>query len=110
MIRTKTFEKALCDLRSSINLMPLFVIRKLGIQEAQSTRISLEMVDKSLKWAYGLVENVRVKVEDLHLPTDFVILDTGEEKDDSIILERPFLAIGRALIDVHRGELVLRMH
>ncbi|XP_016167507.1 uncharacterized protein LOC107609953 [Arachis ipaensis] len=70
-IGTITFEKALCDLGSSINLMPLSVMKKLGIQEVQLTRISLEMVDKSLKRAYGVVENVLVKVEDLYLPADF---------------------------------------
>ncbi|XP_015954689.1 uncharacterized protein LOC107479058 [Arachis duranensis] len=109
-IGTITFEKALCDLRSGINLMPLSVMKKLGIQEVQPTRISLEVADKSLKRAFGVEENVLVKVEDLYLPANFVILDTREEKDDSILLGRPFLATGRALIDVERGELVLRMH
>ncbi|XP_016164785.1 uncharacterized protein LOC107607331 [Arachis ipaensis] len=68
------------------------------------------MADKSRKQAYGLVENILVKVENLYLPADFVILDTGEDTDDSIILGRPFLATGRALIDVERRELCLRMH
>ncbi|XP_015970215.1 uncharacterized protein LOC107493672 [Arachis duranensis] len=108
-IGTITFEKALCDLGSSINLMPLSVTKKLGIQEVQPTRFSLEMADKSLKWAYGLVENVLVKVEDLYLPADFVILDTKEDQNDSIILGRPFLATGKALIDVEKGELILRL-
>ncbi|XP_057721385.1 uncharacterized protein LOC130935591 [Arachis stenosperma] len=108
-IGTTIFEKVLCDLRSSINLMSLSVMKKLGIKEVQPTKISLEMVDKSLKWAYGLVENILVKVEDLYLPADFVILDTEKEKNDSIILKRPFLATGKALIDVERGELILRL-
>ncbi|XP_016192758.1 uncharacterized protein LOC107633666 [Arachis ipaensis] len=64
----------------------------LGIQEAQPAKISLEMADKSLKRAYGMVENFLVKVESLYLPADFVILDTGEDRDESIILGRPFLA------------------
>ncbi|XP_016164623.1 uncharacterized protein LOC107607158 [Arachis ipaensis] len=67
------------------------------------------MEDKSLKHAYGMVENVLVKVEDLYLPTGFVILDTGEDKNNSIILGRPFLATKNALIDVGRGELILRL-
>ncbi|XP_057717689.1 uncharacterized protein LOC130932386 [Arachis stenosperma] len=67
-IETITFEKALCDLGYSINLMPLSVMRKLGIQEVQPTKISLEMADKSLKRAYGIVENVLIKVEDLLSP------------------------------------------
>ena len=32
-----------------------------------------------------------------------------EDKEVSIILKRPFLAIGRALIDVQKGELGLRV-
>ncbi|KAL4288034.1 hypothetical protein AHAS_Ahas19G0245800 [Arachis hypogaea] len=105
-----TFEKALCDLGASINLMPLSVMKKLQIQEAQPTRISLQMEDKSLKPAYGLVENILVKVGKFFLPTNFVILDTREDENASIILGRPFLATGRALIDVEEGKLVLRVH
>ncbi|KAL4276553.1 hypothetical protein AHAS_Ahas20G0218700 [Arachis hypogaea] len=90
--------------------MPLSVMKKLQIQEAQPKRIALQMADKSLKPAYGLVENILVKVGKFFLPGDFVILDTGENENASIILGRPFLATGRALIDVEAGELVLRVH
>ena len=99
-IGSTTFEKALCDLGASINLMPLSVMKKLQIQEAQPTRIALQMADKSIKPAYRLVENILVKVGKFFLPADFVILDTGEDENASIILGRPFLATGRALIDV----------
>ncbi|XP_015958393.1 uncharacterized protein LOC107482422 [Arachis duranensis] len=68
------------------------------------------MTDKSLKLAHGVVKNVLVKVEDLFLHADFVVLDMGEDKNSSIILGRPFLATERALVDVEQGELVLRMH
>ncbi|XP_057719660.1 uncharacterized protein LOC130934087 [Arachis stenosperma] len=105
-----TFDKALCDLGSSINLMPLSVMKKQGIQEAQATRITLQMADKSLRQVYGLVENVLVKAGELFLLIDFVILDRGEDTDESIILGRSFLATGRALVDVERGELMLRLH
>ncbi|XP_072084569.1 uncharacterized protein [Arachis hypogaea] len=108
-IGTITFEKALYDLGSSINLMPLSVMRKLGIQEVQLTRISLEMTDKSLKRAYGMVKNVLVKVENLYLSADFMILDTGEARENSIILGKVFLATAKALIDVEKRELILRL-
>ncbi|XP_016199801.1 uncharacterized protein LOC107640816 [Arachis ipaensis] len=109
-IGTITFEKALCDLGSSINLMPLSVMKRLGILEVQHAKISLEMADKSLKMAYGMVENVIVKVEYLYIPADFVILENREDRDESIILGRPFLATAKAIIDVKKGELVLRLH
>ena len=66
------------------------------------------MADNSRKQAYGQVEDMLVKVEGLYIPTDFIVLDTGKEEDESIILGRPFLATARAVIDVDRGELVLQ--
>ncbi|KAL4350366.1 hypothetical protein AHAS_Ahas10G0134800 [Arachis hypogaea] len=90
--------------------MPLSVMKKLQIQEAQPTKIALQMADKSMKPTYGLVENILVKVGKFFLRADFVILDTGEDENASIILGRPFLATGRALIDVEVGELVLRVY
>ena len=102
--------KALCDLGSGINLMPLSVIEKLGIYGVQAAKISLEMTENSRKQAYGLVEDVLVKVEGLYIPTDFIILDTRKEEDECIILGRPFLATAGAIIDVNRGELVLQLN
>jgi len=104
------FEKALYDMESGINLMPLSVMEKLRIFKVQVARISLEMTDKSMKQAYGLVEDVLVKVEGLYIPVDFIILDTGKDGDECIILGRPFLTIARAVIDVDRGELVVQLN
>ncbi|XP_015955390.1 uncharacterized protein LOC107479799 [Arachis duranensis] len=100
--RTITFEKALCGLGSSINFMPLSVMKRPGIQNMQPAKILLEMADKSLKRAYGMVEDVLVKVEDRYLPSNFVILDTEEDRNDSIVLGRFFLATAKALIDVEK--------
>ena len=76
----------------------------------QAAKISLEMADNSRKQAYGQVEDVLVKVEGLYIPADFIILDTGKDEDESIILGRPFLAIAIAVIDVNRGELILQLN
>ena len=40
-IDNSIFEKALCDLGANINLMPLFILRKLGLGKANSTTITL---------------------------------------------------------------------
>jgi len=39
------FEKTLCDLGASINLMPFSIFRKLRMKEPKSTTISLQLVD-----------------------------------------------------------------
>ena len=40
---------------------------------------------------------------------DFVVINIEEDKQVTLLLGRPFLAIGAALIDVKKGELTLRV-
>ena len=51
-----------------------------------------------------------VKIDKLFLLVDFIILDMEEDKDILIILGRPFLATGRTVIDVQKGELTMKVH
>ena len=102
--------KALCDLGSSINLMPLSMMKKLGCGEPKPTRMTLTLADRSISYPFGVLEDVLVKVNELVFPADFVILDMAEDEEMPLILRRPFLATGRALIDVEMGELMLRFH
>ena len=50
-----------------------------------------------------------MKVDKFIFPTDFIILDMQEDKEVPIILGQPFLATRRAMIDVQKGELRLRV-
>ena len=108
-IGNTVFERALCDLGASINLMPLSIFRRLGLGEAKPTTITLQLANRSLKHLRGIIEDVLVKVDKFIFHADFIVLDMEEDKEIPIILGRPFLAIGRALIDVHKGELRLRV-
>ena len=106
-IGNSIFKKALCDLGASINLMSLSIFRRLGLGEACPTTVTLQLTDRSLKHPRGGIEDVLVKVDKFILLTDFIVLDMEEDKEIPIILGRPFLATGKALIDVHKGELKL---
>ena len=108
-IGNSIFERALCDLGASINLMPLSIFRRLGLGEARPTTVTLHLADKSLKHPRGVIEDLLVKVDKFIFPTDFIVLDMEEDKKVPIILGRPFLATGRAIIDVQKGELKLRV-
>ncbi|KAL0289638.1 UNVERIFIED_CONTAM: hypothetical protein Sangu_2609100 [Sesamum angustifolium] len=104
------FEKALCDLGASVNLMSYSIFEKLGMHELTSTIITLQLADRSIKYPRGIVENVLVKVGKFIIPIDFIVLDVEEDKNMSLILGRPFLATSRALIDVQKGQLTLRVN
>ena len=56
-----------------------------------------------------MIEDVLVKADKFIFPTDFIVLDMEEDKKIPIILGRPFLATGRDMIDVQKGELELRV-
>ena len=101
--------KALCDLGASINLMPLSMFKRLNLEEEKSTTIMLQMANQSYKHPRGVIENVLVKVNKFLFPTDFIILDMEEDEMVPIILGRPFLATGKAQINVQEGELKLRV-
>ncbi|XP_010248183.1 PREDICTED: uncharacterized protein LOC104591089, partial [Nelumbo nucifera] len=104
------FDKALYDLGASINLMPYSIFKRLGLHELTSTTITLQLADRSIKYPRGIVEDVLVKVGNFIIPTDFIVLDMEEDRSMPLILGRPFLATGNALIDVQKGQLTLRIN
>ncbi|XP_061354896.1 uncharacterized protein LOC133299455 [Gastrolobium bilobum] len=102
-------KNVLCDLGASINVMPLFMMKKLGITEVRPTKTIVQLADRSTKQAYGIIEDILVKVDKFIIPVDFVILDIEENSTIPMIFGRPFLATSGALIDVSKGELILRV-
>nr|GEW88512.1 reverse transcriptase domain-containing protein [Tanacetum cinerariifolium] len=78
---------ALADVDASINLMPLSVWEGLSLSELTPTCMNLELADRSVSKPIDFEPDPRV----------------------SLILGRCFLKTGRALIDVHKGELTLRI-
>ncbi|XP_022156728.1 uncharacterized protein LOC111023573 [Momordica charantia] len=100
---------ALCDPGASINLLPLSIYNKLGIGKARPTTVTLQLADRSIMHLEGKIEDVLVQVDKFIFPADFIILDYDADKEVPIILGRPFLATGRALVDVHKGELTMRV-
>ena len=81
----------------------------MGLGEARSTIATLQLPNRSLKHPRGVVEDVLVKVDKFIFPADFIVLDMEEDREIPIISGRPFLATGRAMIDVQWGELKLRV-
>ncbi|KAL0405480.1 UNVERIFIED_CONTAM: hypothetical protein Slati_3861900 [Sesamum latifolium] len=104
------FEKVLCDLGASVNLMSYSIFQKLGMHELTPTIITLQLADRSNKYPKGIVDDVLVKVGKFIIPIDFIVLDMEEDKNMPLILGRPFLAMSRALIDVQKGHLTLRVN
>ncbi|XP_022866107.1 uncharacterized protein LOC111385919 [Olea europaea var. sylvestris] len=100
---------ALCDTGANINLMSYSVYRKLGLGQVKPTSITLQLVDRTISRPCGKVEDVLIKAGNLIFLADFIVLDISEDRDIPVILGWPFLAMGRTLIDMKNGELILRV-
>ena len=99
--------KALCDSRANINLMPFSVAKRLSLGELTPIAMTLQMADRRFGHPEGILEDVLIKVEKFVFPMDFVVINIEEDKQVPLLLGRPFLATGAALIDVKKGELTL---
>nr|GEV41825.1 reverse transcriptase domain-containing protein [Tanacetum cinerariifolium] len=78
--------------------------KKLSLPELTSTQMILELVDRSTTRPAGISEDVFVKVGKFNGPTDFEVVDCVVDPCVSLIIGRPFLRTGRALIDVYACE------
>ena len=99
------FAEALCDLGASINLMPLLIYKKLGLGDPKPTAMGLLMADRIVKSHIGILHDVLVKVEPFIFAADFLIFFCEVNFEVPIILGRPFLATGRALVDMEKGQM-----
>nr|GEU49012.1 reverse transcriptase domain-containing protein [Tanacetum cinerariifolium] len=79
--------KSLDDLGASINLMPLSVWKKLGLPELISTRMTLELANRTICTPAGITRDVFVPVGKFIVLADFVIVDyKSDPRKESINL------------------------
>ncbi|XP_020208699.1 uncharacterized protein LOC109793651 [Cajanus cajan] len=102
--------RALLDLGASINLMPLSMLDRVGQVVVKLTCMTLQLADRSIKYPYGVIENMLVKVDKFIFPADFVVMDMEEDYVIPIILGRSFMKTAREIIDIENGEFKLRVH
>nr|GEZ30016.1 reverse transcriptase domain-containing protein [Tanacetum cinerariifolium] len=100
---------ALADLGASINLMSFSIWEALSLPELTPTCMILELADRLVSKPIGIAKHVSFKVGVFHFPADFVVVDFKPDPQVPLILGRCFLNTGRALIDVHKGELTFRI-
>ena len=69
--------------------------------------VILELVDRSITYLRGILEDVLVKVGKFIFLVDFIVLDIKKDHVVLLILGKPFLTMVRALVDVQKGIMIL---
>ncbi|CAM8908122.1 unnamed protein product [Rhodiola kirilowii] len=80
-----------------------------GDRDCGPDNVTIRLADHSCRLPRGVLKDVPVKVKHIYLPVDFIVLDISEDIDIPIILGRPFLYTAKAVIDMDRGSLALRV-
>ncbi|XP_019246431.1 PREDICTED: uncharacterized protein LOC109226083 [Nicotiana attenuata] len=88
------------------NKLPQKKLKK-EIGEIRSAPISLQLADQTTLIPERIVENVLVRVDKFVFPIDFIVVKMEENKEVPLILGRPFLAMGRAILDIKERKLML---
>ena len=89
--------------------MALSIYKKLDMGDPNPTAMRLLMAYRIVKWPIRILYDVLVKVESFIFPADFLILDCEVDFEVPIILG-PFLATGRALVDMEKGKMKFRLN
>lgn len=109
VIKNTIIDIDLCNLRTSVSLMRLHICERLDLDEVKHTKMSIQLADKSIKYSVGILEDVPIRISQLYIPTDFVVMDIEEDTHISILSGRPFLAIVGAIIDVNTWNLTFEV-
>ena len=102
-IGTTVIDKTLLDLGASVNLLPYSVYQQLGVDELKPTKITLQLVDRSVKVLKGEIDDVLIKVGEFIFLVDFIVLEITPVENPHgqilVILGRLFLVTSNALIN-----------
>nr|GEX32852.1 reverse transcriptase domain-containing protein [Tanacetum cinerariifolium] len=84
---------ALADLGASINLMPLFVWKKLILPKLTPTRMNLELATRTVDYPAGIAEDVFMKVGKFTFPVDLFASKYPRKHGDESIHKNDILDI-----------------
>ena len=78
------------------------MVKRLSLGERTPIAVTLQMEDRIMAHPEGVLQDVLIKVGKFIFPVDFVVMDMEEDAQVPLLLGRPFLATGAALIDVKK--------
>ena len=108
-IYIKHFERCLCDLGASVNIMPKVIYEALEYPALSPTTMLVQLADSTIRYPEGIAEHIFVRVRDFFVLADFVVMDMEGDLGVDLVLGRPFLRSAKARIDVGKGEICFRV-
>ncbi|GJS82228.1 NUDIX hydrolase 6-like protein [Tanacetum coccineum] len=96
-INNVCFDNALADLGASVSVMPLSIYLNLGLGEIAHTKLTVELVDRTVKYPKGIAKNVLVGID------PYVDEGMGE-----VVVGKPFCEV--SYVETKRFDGIITIH
>lgn len=83
------------------------IAKEIKLGEPKAIDMTLILTYLYITYPSGIFKKVLVFVDGLIFPEDFKVVDMKGENESFLVLGSPFLANGKALMDIELGELML---
>ncbi|GJV31472.1 MAK10-like protein [Tanacetum coccineum] len=103
---SKPFD-TLADLGSCVNIIPLYLFKKLNIGLLEETDHIFGLADGTKSYPVGTVKDVEVHIGKLKLLNDFYVIDMKKDPETPLLVGRGFLATANAVIDCRKAKIAI---
>ncbi|GKD03526.1 hypothetical protein Tco_1178500 [Tanacetum coccineum] len=103
---SKPFD-TLADLGSCVNIIPLYLFKKLNIELLEKTDHIFGLADRTKSYPVGIVKDVEVHIGKLKLLNDFYVNDMKKDPETPLLIGRGFLATANAVIDCRMAKIAV---
>ncbi|GJX14197.1 MAK10-like protein [Tanacetum coccineum] len=95
----------LADLGSCVNIIPLYLFKKLNIRLLEETGHIFILVDETKSYPVRIVKDVKVRIGKLKLLNDFYVIDMKKDLKTPLLVGRGFLATANVVIDFRMAKI-----
>nr|GEV40392.1 hypothetical protein [Tanacetum cinerariifolium] len=103
---SKPFD-TLADLGSRVNIIPLYLFKKLKIGLLEETDHVFGLTDGTKSFSVRIVRDVEVHTIRLKLLNDFYVLDMKKDPETPLLVGRGFLATANTVIDCRKAKIAI---
>ncbi|GKE53245.1 reverse transcriptase [Tanacetum coccineum] len=103
---SKCFD-TLADLGSYVNIIPLYLFKKLNIGLLEETDHIFGLANGTKSYPVGIEKDIEVHIGKLKLLNDFYIIDMKKDPETLLQVGRGFLATAKAVIDCRMAKIAI---
>ncbi|GKE63573.1 MAK10-like protein, partial [Tanacetum coccineum] len=97
----------LADLGSCINIIPLYLFKKLNIRLLEETGHIFGLADRTKSYPVRIEKDVEVHIGKLKLLNDFYVIDMKKDPKTTLLVGRGFLATANVVIDCRMAKIMV---